>query len=41
MQRKKGQFTSSKANSDGAGAASSGWNVTQGSGQDDSMLETS
>ncbi|XP_065870317.1 GATA transcription factor 28-like [Euphorbia lathyris] len=40
MQRKKGQFTSSKANSDEAVSASSGWSGTQGSGQDDSMLET-
>ncbi|KAJ9159209.1 hypothetical protein P3X46_024730 [Hevea brasiliensis] len=41
MQRKKGQFTSSKASSDEAGSASSGWSATQGSGQDDNMLETS
>ncbi|XP_050145612.1 GATA transcription factor 24-like isoform X1 [Malus sylvestris] len=37
MQRKKGQFTSSKASSDDGGPASS----TQGSGQDESMQETS
>ncbi|XP_043816480.1 GATA transcription factor 28 isoform X3 [Manihot esculenta] len=40
MQRKKGQFTSSKASSDEAGLASSGWSATQGSGQDDSIVET-
>ncbi|XP_037491172.1 GATA transcription factor 28 isoform X3 [Jatropha curcas] len=40
MQRKKGQFTSAKANSDEAGSASSGWSATQGSGLDESMLET-
>ncbi|ONH90718.1 hypothetical protein PRUPE_8G071200 [Prunus persica] len=39
MQRKKGQFTSSKASSDDGGPASSG--ATQGSGQDESMQETS
>lgn len=37
MQRKKGQFTSSKASSDDGGPASS----TQASGQDESMRETS
>lgn len=40
MQRKKGQFTSSKASSDEAGSASSGWSATPASGQDESMLET-
>lgn len=39
MQRKKGQFTSSKASSDDGGPASSG--AAQGSGQDESMQETS
>ncbi|XP_021291024.1 GATA transcription factor 28-like [Herrania umbratica] len=41
MQRKKGQFTSSKAISDEVASASSGWSVTPGSGQDESMEETS
>lgn len=40
MQRKKGQFTSSKANSDEGGSASSGCSGMQGSGQDECMLET-
>ncbi|KAB5548340.1 hypothetical protein DKX38_011746 [Salix brachista] len=40
MQRKKGQFTSSKANSDDGGSVSSGCSGMQGSGQDESMLET-
>ncbi|XP_050209556.1 GATA transcription factor 24-like [Mercurialis annua] len=40
MQRKKGQFTSNKAISDELGSASSVWNGSQGSGQDDSMIET-
>ncbi|XWS63081.1 hypothetical protein CRYUN_Cryun06bG0066200 [Craigia yunnanensis] len=35
MQRKKGQFTSSKAISDEVASASSGWNGTPGSGQDE------
>ncbi|KAA8545666.1 hypothetical protein F0562_020883 [Nyssa sinensis] len=35
MQRKKGQFTSSKAVSDEVGSPSSDWNGTQGSGQDE------
>ncbi|XP_022726786.1 GATA transcription factor 28-like [Durio zibethinus] len=35
MQRKKGQFTSSKAISNEAASASSGWNGTPGSGQDE------
>uniref|UniRef100_A0A5B7ANI1 Putative GATA transcription factor 24 n=1 Tax=Davidia involucrata TaxID=16924 RepID=A0A5B7ANI1_DAVIN len=35
MQRKKGQFTSSKAISDEVGSASSDWNGSQGSGQDE------
>lgn len=39
MQRKKGQFTSSKVSSEDAGSASSDYNATQGSGQDD-MQET-
>ncbi|KAF4381509.1 hypothetical protein G4B88_029864 [Cannabis sativa] len=41
MQRKKGQFTSSKASSDEAGSAVIVWNGAQGSGQDESMQETS
>ncbi|XP_041011746.1 GATA transcription factor 24-like [Juglans microcarpa x Juglans regia] len=41
MQRKKGQFTSSKAISDEAGSDSSVYGATQGPGQDDSMQETS
>ncbi|OMO85252.1 Zinc finger, GATA-type [Corchorus capsularis] len=41
MQRKKGQFTSSKAISDEVASASSGWSGTPGSGHDDSMQETS
>ncbi|PON71822.1 GATA transcription factor [Parasponia andersonii] len=41
MQRKKGQFTSSKASSDEVGSASSVWSGTQGSGQDDGTQETS
>ncbi|KAK8698807.1 hypothetical protein V6N13_114914 [Hibiscus sabdariffa] len=40
MQRKKGQFTSSKAVSDEVVSASPGWNGTPGSGQDESMQET-
>ncbi|GMI83750.1 ZIM LIKE 1, GATA TRANSCRIPTION FACTOR 24, ZIM-like 1 [Hibiscus trionum] len=40
MQRKKGQFTSSKAISDEVASASSGWNGTPGSGQDENMQET-
>ncbi|CAK7355274.1 unnamed protein product [Dovyalis caffra] len=40
MQRKKGQFTSSKANSDEGGSASSGCSGMQGAGQDESLLET-
>ncbi|GMJ00577.1 hypothetical protein HRI_003726900 [Hibiscus trionum] len=39
MQRKKGQFTSSKAISDEVASASSGWSGTPGSGQDESMQE--
>ncbi|KAH0977400.1 hypothetical protein GBA52_027119 [Prunus armeniaca] len=39
QQRKKGQFTSSKASCDDGGPASSG--AAQGSGQDESMQETS
>ncbi|XWS68216.1 hypothetical protein CRYUN_Cryun04dG0071800 [Craigia yunnanensis] len=35
MQRKKGQFTSSKAISDEVASASSGWSGTPGSGQDE------
>ncbi|KAK9286763.1 hypothetical protein L1049_015290 [Liquidambar formosana] len=35
MQRKKGQFTSSKAGSDEVGSASSDWNGTHGSAQDE------
>lgn len=36
MQRKKGQFTSSKASSDEVGGgASSDWNAAHGSGQDE------
>lgn len=38
MQRKKGQFTSSKASSDEVGSTSSSWSAT---GQDENMLETS
>ncbi|KAB1206684.1 GATA transcription factor 24 [Morella rubra] len=41
MQRKKGQFTSSKAISDEVGSDSSVYSATQGAGQDDSMQETS
>lgn len=41
MQRKKGQFTSSKAISDEVGSDSSVHNATQGSGQDDGLQETS
>jgi hypothetical protein len=41
MQRKKGQFTSSKAISDELGPDSSVYSAMQGSGQDDSMQETS
>lgn len=41
MQRKKGQFTSSKAISDEVGSDSSVHSATQGSGQDDSLKETS
>jgi len=41
MQRKKGQFTSSKAISDELGSDSSVHNATQGSGQDDGLQETS
>ncbi|KAK9988939.1 hypothetical protein SO802_029178 [Lithocarpus litseifolius] len=40
MQRKKGQFTSSKAISEELGSDSSVFSTTQGSGQDDSMQET-
>lgn len=40
MQRKKGQFTSSKAISEELGSDSSLYSTTQGSGQDDSMQET-
>ncbi|KAF8411350.1 hypothetical protein HHK36_003897 [Tetracentron sinense] len=40
MQRKKGQFTSSKASSEVVESASSSWNDIQGSGQDDSLQET-
>ncbi|KAL9380704.1 hypothetical protein Peur_026361 [Populus x canadensis] len=40
MQRKKGQFTSSKADSYEGAQLLSGCGATQGSGQDDSMLET-
>ncbi|XVE66623.1 hypothetical protein DITRI_Ditri08aG0093000 [Diplodiscus trichospermus] len=40
MQRKKGQFTSSKATLDEVASASSGGNGTSGSGQDESMQET-
>ena len=40
MQRKKGQFTSSKAISEELGSDSSVYSTTQGSGQDDSMQET-
>lgn len=39
MQRKKGQFVSSKVSSDEV-SASSVWNATQGSGQDESTQET-
>ncbi|XP_022763643.1 KH domain-containing protein HEN4 isoform X7 [Durio zibethinus] len=39
MQRKKGQFTSSKAISDEVASASSGWSGAAGSGQDESMQE--
>ncbi|XP_022744765.1 GATA transcription factor 24-like isoform X2 [Durio zibethinus] len=39
MQRKKGQFTSSKVISDEVASASSGWSGT-GSGQDENMQET-
>ncbi|KAH7518749.1 GATA transcription factor 24 [Ziziphus jujuba] len=39
MQRKKGQFVSSKVSSD-EGSPSSVWNATQGSGQDESTQET-
>ncbi|KAK6916194.1 CCT domain [Dillenia turbinata] len=38
---RKGQFTSSKMTSENAGSASSGWNASDGSRQDDGMLETS
>ncbi|XVF67293.1 hypothetical protein PTKIN_Ptkin10aG0109400 [Pterospermum kingtungense] len=40
MQRKKGQFASSKAISDEVASASTGWSGTPGSGQDESMQET-
>ncbi|XP_075675429.1 GATA transcription factor 28-like [Castanea sativa] len=40
MQRKKGQFTSSKAISEELGSDTSVYSTTQGSGQDDSMQET-
>ncbi|KAM3742500.1 hypothetical protein ACB098_07G072800 [Castanea mollissima] len=40
MQRKKGQFTSSKAISEELGSDTSVYSMTQGSGQDDSMQET-
>ena len=40
MQRKKGQFASSKASSDEVGSASSGWSAAQGPGVDESMVET-
>ncbi|XWS54582.1 hypothetical protein CRYUN_Cryun10bG0101400 [Craigia yunnanensis] len=40
MQRKKGQFTSSKAISDEVASASSGWSGTPGSGQDESLPVT-
>ncbi|GLT77728.1 hypothetical protein SLA2020_492890 [Shorea laevis] len=40
MQRQKGQFTSSRVSSDKPGSASSDYNATQGSGQDDTQ-ETS
>ncbi|KAK8624805.1 hypothetical protein V6N13_089691 [Hibiscus sabdariffa] len=40
MQRKKGQFTSFKAISDVVASASSGWNGTPDTGQDESMQET-
>ncbi|XVE93612.1 hypothetical protein REPUB_Repub01dG0209000 [Reevesia pubescens] len=38
MQRKKGQFTSSKVISDEVASASSGWSGTPGSGQDDQEI---
>ncbi|EXC32989.1 GATA transcription factor 28 [Morus notabilis] len=41
MQRKKGQFTSAKTSSEELGSASSVWNATPGSGQDENMQETS
>ncbi|XP_002522687.2 GATA transcription factor 24 [Ricinus communis] len=41
MQRKKGQFTSSKNSSDEMGSGSSLWSGPQGSGQDESLMETS
>ncbi|KAF8404727.1 hypothetical protein HHK36_009616 [Tetracentron sinense] len=40
MQRKKGQFTSAKANFEEVPSAASSWNGTYGSGQDDSPQET-
>ncbi|XP_057977174.1 GATA transcription factor 24-like isoform X2 [Malania oleifera] len=40
MQRKKGQFTSSKASFEEVGSPSSDCNTTQGSAQDDSIQET-
>ncbi|TYG39483.1 hypothetical protein ES288_D12G019500v1 [Gossypium darwinii] len=39
MQRKKGQFTSSKAISEEVASASSGWSGTPGSGQDENIQE--
>lgn len=41
MQRKKGQFTSSKTSPEELGSASSVWSATPGSGQDENMQETS
>lgn len=40
MQRKKGRFSSSKTSSEETGSASSDSNAAQGSGQDDSTVET-